>query len=361
MNHSDIDREIVAIEKQIKLLVHLKPVNLALERNLFLNGKKRNPVFQYRQLKFHPERLRERLHILKPDRTPLGRLFQKKIEELENKLLLLEARGTHHFAEISKSLYGKPTDELEEDARRILKTPHKVPTDSKKISTHEIENILGEVLRGYGLVRWHVRLKDEMVSDVAAGKRNALFVRSGVHFNRVRLDRIIAHEIETHILTAENGKYQPYRLFERGFANYLETQEGLAIYAQECQMQCLPLSAHRVSFLTLAVAEACRSSFRTVFEIMRSLGMSEEKSFHMATRSKRGLGDTAEPGAFTKDLIYLRGYRRIEKFAKEGGNLKKLYIGKIALEDLPFMAGIPEIVEPRYLPKWLTVSATQST
>lgn len=353
MNASEIDREIVAIEKQIKLLVHLKPVNLALERNLFLTGKKRNPTFQYRPLKFNAEHLRSCLHILKPDRTSLGRLFQKKIEELKNKLLLLEARSTERFAEISKILYGKPTDELEEDARQILKTPHRVSADSKKNSTTEIKHILEKVLHGYGLIRWHVRLKDEMVSDVAAGKRNVLFVRSGIHFNRVRLDRIIAHEIETHILTAENGKYQPFRLFERGFANYLETQEGLAIYAQECQMQCLPLSAHRVSFLTLAVAEACRSSFRTVFEMMRGLGMSEEKSFHMATRSKRGLGDTAEPGAFTKDLIYLRGYRSIEKFVKEGGDLKKLYVGKIALEDLPFIGGIPNIVEPRYLPGWL--------
>lgn len=353
MNPSQIDREIVAAEKQIKLLAHLKPVNLVLERNLFFKGKKRNPVFQYRILKFHPHALREKLIALKPNRTPLGRLFQKKIEELLLKIALLETRGTDRFSKISEELYGKPTPELEENARQILKTPHRNPSGSKKFSTQEIRRLLEEVLQGYGLHRWRVRLKDEMVSDVAAGKRNALFVRDGVNFNRVRLERIIAHEIETHILTAENGKYQPYRLFSRGFANYLETQEGLAIYAQECQTKCLPLSAHRVSYLALAVAEACRSSFRNVFEMMQDFGMSEEKSFRMALRAKRGLGDTEQAGAFTKDIIYLQGYRRIEKFVKEGGDLKKLYVGKIALEDVPFIAGIPDIVAPRYLPKWL--------
>lgn len=353
MSASEIDREIAIVEKQIKLLMHLKPVNLTLEKNLFLKGKKRNPVFQYRSLKFDPDALREKLFSLKPDRSSLGRLFQKKIEELLLKMKLLEARGSHHFSKISESLYGKSTPELETDAKQILNTPHQIPSERKKFSTEEIQYILEEVLRNYGLAKWRVRLKSELVSDVAAGKRNALFLHEGVSFNRVRLDRIIAHEIETHILTAENGKYQPYRLFHRGFANYLETQEGLAIYAQECQTQCLPLSAHRVSYLALAVAEACRSSFRNVYEMMREFGFSEEKSFRMALRAKRGLGDTEEPGAFTKDIIYLQGYRRIEKFVKDGGDLKKLYVGKIALEDVPFISGIPGMVAPRYLPKWL--------
>jgi uncharacterized protein (TIGR02421 family) len=290
---------------------------------------------------------------LKPDRTGLGRLFQKKIDELMQKLSLLEARGTHGFFGLAESLYGKLTPELEADAKQILNTPHQIHSGRKKFSTEEIQHILEEVLCDYGLAKWRVHLKSELVSDVAAGKRNALFIREGVSFNRVRLDRIIAHEIETHILTAENGKYQPFRLFARGFANYLETQEGLAIYAQECQTKCLPLSAHRVSYLTLAVSAACRSSFRNVYDMMRAFGFSEEKSFRMALRAKRGLGDTEQVGAFTKDIIYLQGYRRIEKFVKDGGDLKKLYVGKVALEDVPFIASIPGIVAPRYLPKWL--------
>lgn len=359
MDARAIDREIVSVERHIKLLTHLKPTNLALERKLFLKGKKRNPDFRYRSLTFHPDELRERLNSLKPDRTGLGRLFQKKIEELYLKLSLLEARGTSKFSTLVESLYGKPTPELEADAKRILKTPHRIHGKSEKFSTREIQNILEEVLRSYGLTRWHVYLKDELVSDVAAGKRHALFVRAGVSFNRVRLDRIIAHEIETHILTAENGKFQPFRLFHRGFANYLETQEGLAIYAQECKSECLPISAHRVSYLTMGVAEASRSSFRNVYEMMRDFGFSEEKSFHMALRSKRGQNDTSLPGAFTKDLIYLSGYRLIEKFVKEGGNLKKLYVGKIALEDLPFITQIPGLAPPKYLPKWLTADTTQ--
>lgn len=347
------DRELCALERDIKLLAYLKPTNLTLEKKLFFSGKRRNPVFTYRSLRFDENKLRNRLRSFETDRTPTGFLLKKKIEEETTKLDLLAHRGKPEFLNISEKLYGAATGELEKDAAAVLKNPHAYSGPHRHFSTSEVQEKLESVLASYGLANWRVRQKSELVSDIAAGKRNALFVREGIVFTEQRMARIIAHEIETHILTAENGKHQPLRLFERGFANYLETQEGLAIYAQECQTTCRELAAHRVSYLTLAVCEAARGSFRDVFEKMRAYGLSEEKSFRMAMRAKRGICDTAEKGAFTKDLLYLKGYRRIEAFAKEGGDLKKLYVGKIALEDLPFINKIPGIVPPKHLPRWL--------
>lgn len=116
-----------------------------------------------------------------------------------------------------------------------------------------------------------------------------------------------------------------------------------------------PFAAHRVSYLALSVIAASKGSFRDVFEFMRDFGLSEEKSFRMALRAKRGFCSTAEQGAFTKDLIYLTGYRKVEKFAKEGGDLKRLFIGKISLEDLPFISQIPELCAPHIIPRWLSL------
>lgn len=353
-NSQDIDHELVFLEKQLKLLWHLKPVNLQPEKILFLEGKRRNPVFHYPELKFSPEEFRKKIGTLKPDSTPIGMLLTKKIEECVTKVNLLEARGNKRFSDISATLYGAPEKIFQHDAEQILHTPHRTTQGHTKYTTEEVYEILKATLASYGLTRWHVRIKDQLLSDIAAGKRNSLFLLKGSSFTKTRLDRIIAHEIETHILTAENGKYQPYQLFHRGCANYLETQEGLAMYAQECQAECLPLGAHRVSYLTLAVLKASTGSFREVFEMMRSFRLSPEKSFRMAIRAKRGFTDTNEPGAFTKDLLYLKGYRRVEEFAKNGGDLKKLFIGKVALEDLPFFSGIPDLRPPRHLPRWLT-------
>ena len=355
-----LDLELVSVEKCIKLLWHLKPLNIDVERAAFLQGKRRNPVFRYPVLKFAPDSLREKLNNLKPDGTPLGLLFTKKILEIKLKINLLEARGKKEFTAFSAQLYGAPTMSLHDEALRILKNPHMGAHAHEKYSTEEVATILQNVLTEYGLLRWKVKIKDHLVSDIAAGKRNALFLLKDASFTRVRLDRIIAHEIETHILTAENGKYQPYQIFHRGFANYLETQEGLAIFAQECQKGCLPIAAHRISYLTLAVLEANKGSFRQVYEAMRGYRLSSEKSFRMALRAKRGLTDTESHGGFTKDIIYLKGYQRIEEFAQQGGDIKKLYLGKVALEDLPFISKIPYLVAPRYVPKWVTSAASQS-
>lgn len=353
----DTDRALCRIEKQLKLLANIKPTNLHLEKQLFFTGKRRNPEFCYRKLSFDTEMVREELQGITTDQTPLGMLLKKKKTELLLKLELLQARGSSEFSEISSKLYGKPDQNIEADAIEVLKTHHRKSSDHRKFSTEEIQEALERTLVSYGLTKWHVRLKDNLVSDVAAGKRNSLFLGRGISFHRERLERIIAHEIETHIITAENGKYQPFKLFQRGFANYLETQEGLAIYSQECQANCLPLAAHRVSYLALSVISAARGSFREVYEYMRGFGLSEEKSFRMALRVKRGLSQTEEKGAFTKDLIYLSGYRKIEKFAKDGGDLRQLFVGKIALEDLPFISKIPGIRPPQIIPRWLDVRA----
>lgn len=353
MKAYEIDREIASVDKQITLLSYLKPLNLTPEKILFLEGKRQNPVFTYKPLDFDARQLVDRLNALKPDSTPLGILFQKKIDEIFRKIALLISRGSKAFETCSHALYGMPSKGLEDSAYRILKNPHPISKRGEKFNTEQIRKIFEAILHGYGLKKWHVHIKENLVSDVAAGKRHSLFLRDGISFTRLRLDRIISHEIETHILTAENGKYQPYKLFQIGFANYLETQEGLAIYAQECHEQCIPFSAHRVSYLTISVVEASRGSFRDVFQKMKSFGLSDEKAFRMALRAKRGFGDTGANGAFTKDLLYLKGYIRIADFKKNGGDLKKLLIGKVALEDLPFIENIPGIVPPKFLPKWL--------
>lgn len=353
MDPLEIEQKLIAIEKNVKLLAYLKPTNLSLERLLFLTGKRRNPIFRYCSLRYSPASLRGYLKLLKPDSSPLGLLMAKKIQELEKKLDLLQARGTEYFSECSIKLFGAPSKKLEMDAKNILATRARNFNGGKKMQAAQVKRVLEKILQDYGLPHWHVHLKEHLVSDISAGKRHALFLRQDITFTPQRLERIVAHEIETHILTAENGKYQPSKLFQIGFANYLETQEGMAIYAQECRKGCLPLAARRVSYLTLSVCYSLHDSFRNVFEKLQSHGLTEASAFRMALRAKRGLGDTGEPGAFTKDILYLKGYRRIESFIQDEGELKKLYVGKVALEDLPFIHSIGGITQPRYLPKWL--------
>jgi hypothetical protein len=55
-----------------------------------------------------------------------------------------------------------------------------------------------------------------------------------------------------------------------------------------------------------------------------------EKALGKTIELKRGIADTSESGAFTKTLVYFRGLRAIEQFVASGGDLRRLYVGKIA-------------------------------
>lgn len=80
--------------------------------------------------------------------------------------------------------------------------------------------------------------------------------------------------------------------------------------------------------------------------------MDLERSFQTALRVKRGLEDTGQKGAFTKETVYFSGYLQIQNFVSEGGDLKDLYIGKFNLKDLQKVKSLPHLEKPFYLPKF---------
>ena len=113
-----------------------------------------------------------------------------------------------------------------------LKPKHFIQSE-KVYSAEEAIVVFERIFKEYGLDHWKVKLNKNMVAACSSGKQDTFVCTkwSGIFEDRLRM--LIAHEVETHILTAENGKYQPLRLFNRGFGDYLETQEGLAIWNQE--------------------------------------------------------------------------------------------------------------------------------
>ncbi|MBT4916969.1 DUF1704 domain-containing protein, partial [Candidatus Peregrinibacteria bacterium] len=152
---------------------------------------------------------------------------------------------------------------------------------------------------------------------------------------------------------AENGKMQPYELFNRGFADYLMTQEGLAMYNVEKQRH-IPFSTNDKALChVIAIDSALKSSFQKTFDKLISLGINKQQAFRSCLKAKRGLGDTSKAGAFTKDYIYYKGHKQVVDYVNEGGNITDLYIGKLNIEDLKKLEKIKGLAKPRVLPKWL--------
>lgn len=361
INFAEVDKALNALDSKIKLLYHLKPLNLQEEKEKFFadTAGKYNPQFTYPDLKFDPYEFKEDLDEVVVDDSPYGKLFADKKQEIYHKVCLLEKRGTDDFMQCSVDLYGKPTEALYRMAKKEFKELAKGlegyldDEGDGKLTSEDASKEFNKVFKKYKIA-WKAKLKEDLVSRCIAGKKNSLFVRKDALFDAARIKALVAHEIETHILSAENGKRQPYMVFNRGTAKYLETQEGLAIYNTRTALSDDPDFVNVVSHaIVMATKVGMKGSFREVYDFVKGLGFSEEKSFRIALKLKRGLEDTSKPGIFTKDYIYYKGFKDIEKFVEDGGDLKDLYIGKISVHDVDWIKKLPGIKKPKYLPKWL--------
>lgn len=355
-NYKEIDKKLNKIDEKIKLLYHLRPLNLESEEKEFLNDTHYNPQFEYPKLKFDPIDLIDSLEKIQTDQSPLGEVFEKKKREVSDKIALLEAIDQSNFSDLSIGLFGRPADEeIRECIDSILseKVSSMQKEEKEEYGAQEAIAKFQKVFEEYGLSAWKAKIKDNMVADCIAGKNNRLFIKKGATFTEGRIKSLIVHEIETHILTAENGKLQPYEIFNRGLAGYLTTQEGMAMYNVETQRRepfdkNIKALAH-----VIAIDAALKGSFSETFHALLNLGIPKKQAFRSVVKAKRGFSDTSQPGAFTKDYIYYRGYKEVKNFIENGGELRDLYIGKYSISDVETVKKVPGIIKPAFVPKWL--------
>lgn len=349
-----IDLELFDIDSQIKLLNHLRPINLKEENTKFLLDPFYNPQFKYKKLSFDSNHLHARLKRIEFPETSMGTLWRKKADEIRRKIDLLEARGKPEFNEKSAALYPMPTDEILQTALEQIKAmPKEFPHPGRVYSSKEAKKEFEKVFHAYGLKGWQVKLKDDMVADAVAGKENTVTIRTGATFNKDRLVGTIAHEIETHAFTAINGSLQPYRIFQRGLADYLMTEEGLAVYNQDLTESKDAIKKYWPASSVVGIRTGATGSFVDIYLAVLDLGFGAQRAWMVALKAKRGLTDTSQPGVFTKDAVYFSGHKMIQEFVANGGDLKDLYYGKTNLLDLELIKKVKGLKAPTYLPSYL--------
>lgn len=355
INYARIDQQLIQIDNKIKLLYHLRPINLKEEQKKFFNNPTKNPVFEYPQLKFDPLELVANLAKIETDDSELGKIFEEKKQEISDKIALLEAIDQDNFTEISIKLFGKPT---KEDVANCEELIEKIDLSHKKrekalYNVEEAKAHFEKAFEKYDLKNWKVKIKETMVADCIAGKNNRLFVKEDAKFTRERIESLIVHEIETHILTAENGKMQPYEIFNRGLAKYLETQEGMAMYNVEKQRHTPFSENYKAMAHVIGIDQALKGSFVDIYNRLIELNIPKQQAFRSALKTKRGFSDTSKPNAFTKDYIYYKGYHQVKKFIDDGGELTDLYLGKMNVKDVETVKKISGIYGAKIFPHWL--------
>jgi alpha-L-glutamate ligase-like protein len=353
IDYGTVDHQIFEVQKKIKFLSRIKPLNLQDELATYEKDPSYNPQFKYKLNSELLINLYQQLSQISTDDTPLGIVFEKKKTELFNTIKCLEYIGTLDFTEVAELLYPKTTESELRKAKKYIGNLkyYKESAKNKYYNAKEAKEYFENSLTKYKLNGWQVLLKDNLIADCSVNKKNFIYIKSTAKFHEQRLRKLVAHEIETHVLTAENGKKQPYQIFQNGTANYLETQEGLAIYNQELALHIYPHNNFAASVYGNCHI-ALNNSFTDAVEILRRKGLKRSIAITAVLKTKRGLSDTKQLGGLAKQAIYFRGALKIDKFVKDGGKLEDLYIGKINLEDLELFQSIKSINKPSLLPNW---------
>lgn len=356
---SDVADALVDVGARLAFLLNLTPFNLPAVWRRFREAKYRHmPQLDYRPLMLDPLELKRRLFAAPFDHVEdpvVARLLRAVVEEYDGLLDMLEARGRNDFLARSVRVFGRPSASTLVLATRILQHyDPETPTRSASVDALELMRRSRERLSVYQKHHPAFPSVVELRNDVAAGimvHRGAVLIHEDLRVSEVRADALLAHEIDTHVVTYYNGSQQPLRIMALGLAGYEATQEGLAVLAEYLVGGLTPRRFRVLAARVLAVCAMLESaSFVDVFEMLHEdHGFSPRDAFDVTVRVFRG-------GGLTKDALYLRGLCEVVEYLRQNGDLSALFAGKVPVtpsDDLRALRLRGLLLPPEVTPTWL--------
>jgi len=360
-----VDAEMTRISSDFDWLRAVTPCDTqSLWEEFRSEGFRTAPRFRYRDPDIHIAGTRERLLALpvREIEDPLFKaLLAEKQRELDRQLELVELRDTDGFLQASTDLFGTATPDLHADARRILDVVEAVPSATGQfVGPERITEAAFKQFEHYRRQCPDFSAKVKCSRDITAGlmvSNNTLFVSEDARIPRERLDALLHHEIGTHILTWYNGGRQPLHQLQCGLAHYDELQEGIGVLAEYLAGNLSPLRLRTLAARVIAVRLLSDGAdFSDVFDALRSRhGFSDRAAFTITTRIFRG-------GGLTKDVVYLRGFKRLLSYLREGHPFEQLLIGKFSLSQLPAIRKLGKagwLAPPTLMPAYTHNAAAQ--
>ncbi len=319
--------------REIDLNRNIKPTNVAEERALFFSKLNNNEIYnpQFTYVENVGVEYLETLYALQTKFENINGyiseqyslLINKNIENITN----FAARKSADFPRWLSSLYGKPNEDTKLYAQKILETKIDNTEVVADIESAKAKEILEEGLRRYHIEGWQVVEEDITAKAMVKTLNNKVIIQRGALFSKPQLERLIIHEIGVHVRRSANGAKHPSLLYRFGFHNYIETEEGLALYHEKMHGLIQHKDMIRYACRVMAAEMAFEKSFYEIFDFSSNY-LSQEESFDLALRIKRGLLDTSQWGGYTKDQVYLSGFLKVSSLKPE--EIEWLMQGKLA-------------------------------
>lgn len=336
----DTDRQLAEISDRFDILLHVTPVNASHAWMEFQANKfEQVPEFHYRPRPVDPDLLKRQLYQIPIERIEdptLAYIFSAKRDELSRQITMIADRNTPQFMHGSQQVYGEVEEWLLQLAQQMLEkiSPIKTSHDDECLDAYSFAEIAREEMAHYKNLYPDFQARVEVREDVTGimVSHGHFLIGTDARVPSARVNATLAHEIGTHVVTYYNGRSQPFHQLHAGMAGYEPLQEGLAVLSEYLVGQ---LNSSRLRLLAgrvLAVHSLTHgASFNETFrELTHSHGFNDGVAFNIAMRVYRG-------GGFSKDAVYLRGLATLLEYLGEGNDLELLFLGKIALEHLPFI------------------------
>lgn len=339
-----VDSEMVRISASFDWLRSVTPFDTQQMWQEFREGGcKSTPRFRYREPGIDIAATRKLLldlPIREIEEPVFKALLAEKQRELDRQLELVDLRGTEGFLPVSIDLFGTATAELCADAMQILEVVPPARGSGQFVGASHIADAAMRHFRHYRSKCPDFSADVRRSRNVSAGlmvSNSTLLVSEDAKVPRDRLDALLHHEIGTHILTWHNGGHQPLRQLQSGLAHYDELQEGIGVLAEYLAGNLSPLRLRTLAARVIAVRQmADGAHFADTFaELKTRFGFTGRSAFIIATRVFRG-------GGLTKDVVYLRGLKRLLAYLREGYPFEQLLIGKFSLSQLPAIRKLDE-------------------
>ncbi|ROK35650.1 hypothetical protein DPX16_17393 [Anabarilius grahami] len=156
------------------------------------------------------------------------------------------------------------------------------------------------------------------------------------------LEGMLRHEIGTHYFRGLNNSHQPWGSGggrkKHGLRPINPTEEGLASIHSVLFRKDPTL--WRAALLYYTVYQASRMSFSQLFHNVGRFVHDPNTRWDYCVRAKRGQTDTALPGCFSKDQVYLDGILKILRHRDKIDFQLLMALGKVSYEDVERLKGV---------------------
>lgn len=328
-----IDRELFRLVKDFELLKFVNPINVEEEKRKFFESKcTENPDFRYKPININAFEMKRKLHRLEVERindVNIQHMYESVINSYVDKIDLLASLGTDRFLYNSLRYFGEPNQQDINNANYLLHLPEIEDESLREPQLHakDAVQMFRESFKQYGF-EGKIELSKDLVADaMVLNQQRKVLIKKTAKFRPKELRFLVHHEIGVHMVTTMNSIKQPLKIFSAGLPINTLTQEGLAVLSEylsgNTTLKRLKELGLRVIALEMLVKGA--DFKKTYRHLVNERQMDVEEAFYLVTRAYRG-------GGFTKDYLYLRGFRDVYKFWKDGNDLSPLLIGKTSLE-----------------------------